>query len=278
MNVLVTGGLGFIGTNLVERLRGPQFRVRLLDDLSAHPGATAPPEGADAWTTAPGFVRADVCDVDAMVRACRGADAVIHLAASTGIPDSLRDPLAHCETNATGTLVVLEACRRAGVARCVVASSGAAVGDAPPPIHERAVPSPVSPYGASKLAAEAYCQAYRGAFGLATHALRFSNVYGPHSGHKTSAVATFIGTVLEDRPLTIYGDGEQTRDFVFVGDLVDGVAGALTAERAAQCVYQLGSAVETSINALVALLRDVAMKRLGRDVRVEHRPPRPGEV
>jgi UDP-glucose 4-epimerase len=281
VKVLVTGGAGFIGRNLVPALRRRGDRVLVLDDLSA--GSAPPadavvlPPGGGGWDAAVGFVRADARDLAAVRRACRGADGVVHLAASTGIPDSLARPLEHCENNATGTLVVLEACRQEGVSRCVVASSGAAVGDAPPPVHEGAPPAPVSPYGASKLAGEAYCRAYRASFGLAAHALRFSNVYGPHSDRKTSVVATFVAAVLEGRPLVVFGDGTQTRDFVFVEDLVEGIRAALLTG-APHPVYQLGSGVETSVEALVALLGDVAERHLGARPRVERRPARAGEV
>jgi UDP-glucose 4-epimerase len=213
-----------------------------------------------------------------MERVCRDADAVVHLAANTGIADSLQDPLGHAATNVMGTLVVLEACRRRGVRACVVASSGAAVGEAPPPMREDLVPNPISPYGASKLAAEAYCLTYRSTFGLSAVALRFSNVYGPHSGHKTSVVARFIATILEGSPLTVYGDGRQTRDFLFVRDLTAAVWAALEPGRAQHGVYQIGSGVETAITDLLGRLAALAHARLGRRPRVEHRPARAGEV
>ncbi len=281
MRILVTGGAGFIGRNLVERLRADGLGVRVLDDLSSGapplPGAVTAAAGG-AWRAPLEFVRGDIRDLTATRAACRGADAVVHLAATAGIADSLAHPVEHCENNATGTLIVLEACRQEGVRRCVVASSGAAVGEVPPPVREDAVPAPVSPYGASKLAAEAYCHAYRASFGLGALALRFSNVYGPHSGHKTSAVATFIAALLDGGVLTVHGDGEQTRDFVFVGDLVDGIVHAVTTPAPAHALYQLGSGVETSVNALVGLLGDLALARLGARPRVEHRPARAGEV
>lgn len=213
-----------------------------------------------------------------MTRACRDADAVVHLAASTGIADSLADPIGHTSANVLGTVTVLEACRQAGVARCVVASSGAAVGDVPPPMHEGLVPNPVSPYGASKLAGEAYCLAYRGSFGLGAVALRFSNVYGPHSGHKTSVVAGFLGRILDGQTLVIYGDGHQTRDFIFVRDLVEAIWAASTSAPTRFGIYQIASGVETSINTLFGLLADLAERRLGRRPAVEYRPRRPGEV
>jgi UDP-glucose 4-epimerase len=287
MNVLVTGGCGFIGRNLLERAREQGARVRIVDDFSTATSAGLDAFGAVAdvdpgtatpWTDAIQVVRADVRDLAALRAACRGADGVVHLAAATGIADSLEDPVAHTSANVLGTVTVLEACRVERVRRCVFASSGAAVGDVTPPMREDLVPNPVSPYGASKLAGEAACLAYRGSFGLEAVALRFSNVYGPYSGHKTSVVAGFISRILDGRTLTIYGDGRQTRDFVFVRDLVAAVWAALTAGRLPHGIYQIASGVETTVNDLFRLLGDVAERRLGRRPDVEYRPRRAGEV
>ena len=288
MRLVVTGGCGFIGRNLIASARERGVQIRVIDDLSAGttedlgglgPGTPlGPAAGSDRWGEAIQILKADVRDLTAVGRVCHGADAVVHLAANTGIADSLADPLGHAAVNVMGTVVVLEACRRQGVRACVVASSGAAVGEAPPPMREDLVPNPISPYGASKLAAEAYCLTYRSTFGLGAVALRFSNVYGPHSGHKTSVVARFIATILDGRPLTVYGDGRQTRDFLFVRDLTAAVWAALEAGRARHGVYQIGSGVETAITDLLARLGDLAQARLGRRPRVEHRPARAGEV
>ena len=288
MKLVVTGGCGFIGRNLIVSARSRRFALRVVDDLSAGTSddlealgpvhRLAPGAAKYEWKPEIQILRADVRDGAALERACQGADGVVHLAANTGIADSLEDPLGHCSSNVVGALTVLEACRRQGVGRCVLASSGAAVGDAEPPMHERLLPNPISPYGASKLAAEAFCRAYRGAFGLGAVALRFSNVYGPHSGHKSSVVARFIGTILEDRPLTIYGDGRQTRDFIYVQDLTEAIWAALGAPQTPAAVYQIGSGVETSVNTLFGLLGDLAENRLGRRPRVEHRERRAGEV
>jgi UDP-glucose 4-epimerase len=288
MKLVVTGGCGFIGRNLIASALDRGLQVRVIDDLSAGTaedlGGLAPvtrlgpASGSDRWGEAIQVLKADVQDLAAVERVCHDADAVVHLAANTGIADSLADPLGHAAANVMGTVAVLEACRRQGVRACVVASSGAAVGEAPPPMREDLVPSPISPYGASKLAAEAYCLTYRRTFGLGAVALRFSNVYGPHSGHKTSVVARFIATILEGRSLTVYGDGRQTRDFLFVRDLTAAVWAALEVGRARHGVYQIGSGVETSITDLLARLGDLAQARLGHRPRVEPRPPRAGEV
>jgi UDP-glucose 4-epimerase len=287
VRVVVTGGCGFIGRNLLGSARARGVQVRVIDNLSAGadddlsflgPVRRLDPAAAHGWDDAIQVLRADARDLATVEKACRDADAVVHLAASTGIVESLADPPANAATNVLGTVVVLEACRRQGVRGCVVASSGAALGEAPPPLHEAVWPNPISPYGASKLAGEAYCLAYRAAFGLGAVALRFSNVYGPHSTHKTSVVARFVSTILAGGTLTLYGDGRQTRDFLFTDDLAGAIWAAVAAPRAPSGVYQIGSGVETSVNDLIACLGDLAEARLGRRSRVEHRPRRAGEV
>jgi UDP-glucose 4-epimerase len=173
------------------------------------------------------------------------------------------------------TFRVLEGCRQMQVERFVFASSGAAVGDVTPPIHENIVPRPLSPYGAGKLVGESYCQAYAGSFGLNTVALRFSNVYGPLSGHKMkNAVPSFISLALKGEDLHIYGDGTQTRDFIYVDDLCDGIIRSVTTDGVAGEVFQLGTSVETSILEIAEIIR----AELQADVAIHFEPRRAGEV
>ena len=272
MRWLITGGAGFVGRNLIARLlsggSGDQ-EVAIFDDLSASgldvlrrvggcEGVIETPAGAPAW--GPGrppltCTVGDVRDAAAVERACAGAEVVVHLAANTGVGPSVLDPRLDCEVNVIGTLNCLEAARRHGVGRFVFASSGAPAGLCEPPITERVVPRPASPYGASKLAGEAYCSAYAQAFGLSTVALRFSNVYGSHSGHKGSVVATFIRRALAGEPITINGDGRQTRDFVYVDDLVAAIELAARADMPGGEVFQIATGVETSVLELVGLLQ-----------------------
>ncbi len=202
MRVLVTGGCGFIGANLVPRLLARGAEVRVLDDRSN--SAPDPlPDGVE-------LVAGDVRDPDAVARAAAGADAVIHLAAAGNVVESVADPIPNFDINARGTLTVLQGARDAGAGRFVFASTGGAlIGDAPPPVDESSVPRPISPYGASKLAGEGYCHAFRGSYGLPTIALRFANVYGPRSAHKRGAVTRFIAGALRGEPLVIYGDGTR---------------------------------------------------------------------
>jgi UDP-glucose 4-epimerase len=263
--VLVTGGCGFIGANLVPLLVEQGAAVRVLDDCSVGVPARLP-DGVELH-------RGDVRDPAAVREAAAGTDAVIHLAAAGSVMESLADPATNFDINARGTLTVLEAAREAEVGRFVFASTGGAlIGDAPPPVDESSVPQPISPYGASKLACEGYCHAFRGAYGLSTIALRFANVYGPHSERKRGAVTTFIHRALAGEPIIIHGDGSATRDFLHVDDLCQGILAALASDVAG--VVHLASERETSIDELARLVLAAA----GADVAIEHHPARRGEV
>ena len=174
------------------------------------------------------------------------------------------------------TLGLLDASRRAGAERFVFASSNAAAGDHPPPADETDLPHPVSPYGASKLAGEAYCQAYAATYGIAACALRFSNAYGPYSLHKKSVVAAWLRAALAGEPITIHGDGEQTRDFVFAGDLARAIVAALDAPASVVGgeVFQAGTGRETTVNELAAAIGRATDDRS----RSSHGPDRAGDI
>lgn len=271
MRWLITGGAGFIGSNLVTALLrngGDAPSIVVLDNFSAVSreqlsqvdalgDAVFADPGPTLWMDWPGvrIVEGDIRDADLMMRTAEGADVIVHLAANTGVGPSVADPRADCEANVMGTLNCLEAARSAGIGRFIFASSGAPAGFCEPPITEDIVPRPASPYGASKLAGEAYCCAYARSFGLSTVALRFSNVYGPHSGRKGSVVATFIRQALAESPITINGDGRQTRDFIFVEDLVDAICRTAKTEGVEGELFQVATGRETSVQELLALLR-----------------------
>jgi UDP-glucose 4-epimerase len=266
--VLVTGGAGFIGVNLGRVLRRAGARTVAYDSLVTGRLADAEAAGYDD------VIEGDVRDAAALERAARGVDAIVHLAARTGVVDSVEDPRGDAEVNVLGTLNALIAARDGGAGAFVFASSGAPLGSAEPPGHEGLAPKPLSPYGASKLAGEGLCSAFTGSYGISATALRFTNVYGPYSYHKGSVVARCLKRIMDGDPLTVYGDGEQTRDFLFVDDLCDAVV-ATIARRPTAGLYQLGTGVETSINTLVGLLVEM-MADTG--VTVEHEPERPGEI
>jgi len=172
---------------------------------------------------------------------------IIHLAANTGVGPSVENPRADCMANVIGTFNYLEAARINNVPRFVFASSGAPAGEVEPPIHEELPPHPVSPYGASKLAGEGYCSAYCKTFNIQTVMLRFGNVYGPGSLHKSSIVAKFIRQALNKETLEIYGDGAQTRDFIYIDDLINALRLAVTTENIGGEAFQIASNQETTV-------------------------------
>jgi UDP-glucose 4-epimerase len=269
--VLVTGGAGFIGANLVRVLLDKCYAVTVLDDFSV--GSSANLRGLDL-----NVVEGDVRDLALLRLIVARHDAVVHLAAQTGVPASIDDPLKDCDVNVRGTLNVLEACRtaaRGGAAtpRVVFASSNAPLGRQGPPASEGKAPLPVSPYGASKLAGEGYCLAYHGAWQVPTVVLRFANVYGPVSQHKTSVIASFIKSALAGKPIEVHGDGEQTRDFLFVGDLCNAIAKSLDSEVAGE-VFQVATGVETSIQEAASLCLDI----VGKGVEVRNGPEMRGDI
>jgi UDP-glucose 4-epimerase len=265
--VLVTGGAGFIGVNLGRLLVEQGYEVRCFDDFSTGHRDDA---NAAGYTD---VVVGDVRDGEALARAAQGCRFVVHLAAQCGVPASLADPLRDHDVNVRGTLNALVGARDAGVDGFVLASSSAPLGDVDPPAHEQVVPRPKSPYGASKLAGEGYCAAFAGSFALSTVALRFTNVYGPFSYHKGSVVASFCKAAQAGLPMTVYGDGSATRDFIYVEDLCRGIAQAMTSG-AAGVVAHLGSGVETDV---LTVAEEVAA-RFGHEQALSHQPPRPGDI
>ena len=268
MKILVTGGCGFVGANLISLLVPQGHHVRVLDDEST--GRRSDIDGFDVE-----FVKGSVTDADIVSAAVQGMDAVVHLAADTRVMDSIEDPVKNFETNVVGSFTLLQAMRKASVRRIVAASTGGAIlGEVPCPVHENIVAQPVSPYGASKLAMEGYLSAFGGAYGFNCASLRFSNVYGPYSSRKQSVVALYFRKIMNGEELVVFGDGEQVRDYVYSEDLVGGVVSALESE--AVGVFQLGTGVPTSLNQLIAEMRHV-VGPLG-DFKVRYVDRRPGEI
>jgi UDP-glucose 4-epimerase len=273
VKVVVTGGAGFIGANLCRVLaaRDQISEVVALDDLSTGFAANLDAGAAK-------LVEGSILDRDLLDEVFDGVDAVVHLAARPSVPRSIKDPVASHLVNATGTIEVLEAARRAGGLHVIAASSSSVYGANPAlPKTEDATPLPLSPYAASKLATEAYVLAYGHSFDLPTFAFRFFNVYGPlqPAGHAYAAVVpAFVSAALEGRPLTVHGDGRQTRDFTFVDTVGEVLATAVLEKTTSDRPVNLAYGTRTDLLSLIAMLEDV----IGTPLDVDHVDARPGDV
>lgn len=267
--ILVTGGCGFIGANLVRLLESSGYAVRVLDNLSRGSADYLSRSSADVCV-------GDILDRGAVAEALRGVDRVIHLAAYGSVVESVAAPEENFEVNVRGTFVLLDETRKAQVPHFIFASTGGAlIGNAEPPVDEMSLPRPISPYGSSKLCGEAYCSSFAAAYGMSITALRFANVIGPWSWHKKGAVTAFAKAILEGRPITIYGDGTATRDFLMVDDLCQGIVLALEASLPLFNIFHLASGREVSIAELARRICETAGKL---DHPIEWKEKRAGEV
>jgi UDP-glucose 4-epimerase len=300
--ILITGGCGFIGTNLVKYLANKGYRVRILDNLSTPSTkfvnqestvtGSLPSLAIDPELSGTDLVVGDIRDRQAAETAIEGVDAVVHLAAHTSVVESLEKPREDWDINVNGTLNLLEACRQRGVTKFIFASSNAVLGEQAPPADESKICHPLSPYGASKLAGEALCSAYYHSFGLNTISLRFANCYGRYSEHKTDVITNFLNWARQGNSLIIYGDGNQTRDFVHVADICQAIHLALMiaqppkpSQQTQQTlstqetllwgeVFQIASGVETSINELIKMIKETTNFELS----IIREPKRKGEI
>lgn len=268
MKILVTGGAGFIGSNIVERLLDLGHQPVVLDNLSSGYCQNLVSEVP--------FIEADVRDGEAVACAAQGCEVILHLAASVGNKRSIDNPLEDAAINVLGTLNVLEAARANGISRVVFSSSAGIFGELKTlPIAEDHPQNPDSPYGTSKLAAEKMCLVYNKLYGMHNVCLRYFNVFGPHQRYDAygNVIPIFALRVLKHEALMIYGDGEQTRDFVNVHDVANAnIQAALTS--GIKGVFNIGSSTRITINELARLMQKVASEEVG----VVYGPPRPGDV
>ena len=271
MNILVTGGAGFIGSHLVRHLLAKGEQVTALDNLSTGLAENLPPEAK--------LVEMDILDEDLPKVVAAGAfDAIVHLAAQTMVDTSIKNPLLDTRENLLGTVQVLEAARAANVKRVIFASTAAAYGDVKEddlPVREAQPTEPMSFYGLSKLSVEKYLEMYRKIYGMEYVVLRFANVYGERQGDggEGGVISIFAKAVAEGRDITIYGDGEQTRDFVYAGDIAEGIWAALRTEEV-NAAYNLSTQTETSLRELVSLLAEIR----GREIVPKYGAEREGDI
>jgi prepilin-type processing-associated H-X9-DG protein len=272
-NALVTGGAGFIGSHLVDRLLADGWRVRVLDDFSSGREANVAQFDGHAELT-----RGDLRDRALLAKLVEDVEVVFHQAAVPSVPRSVAEPERTNDVNVTGTLGLLEAARHAGVRRVVFASSSSAYGDTPVlPKVETMAPCPLSPYALQKYAGERYCQLFHRLYGLETVALRYFNVYGPRQNPNSEYAAViprFATACLAGQAPTVFGDGEQTRDFTFVGDAVAANLLAADAQRAPGEVVNVAGGRRVSLNELLREIRSLT----GASVEPRYQPARAGDV
>jgi len=269
---LVTGGAGFIGSHIAEALVRRGDRVRVLDNLCTGNRNNLAAIGEHE------FIEADVNDAQAVARAVDGVEGIFHQAALPSVPRSVEAPL---ETNAacvTGSVVLLDQARQAGVRRLVYAASSSAYGDQPTSSkRETDLPAPLSPYGAAKLATEYYCRAFTASYGFETVCLRYFNVFGPRqdpASEYSAVIPKFVTAMLEGTQPTIYGDGQQSRDFTYIANVVHGNLLAVDAPDVAGRVFNVAMGRSTSLLALVKRINEL----LGTEIQPRHAPPRRGDI
>ncbi|RJQ65979.1 MAG: SDR family oxidoreductase [Desulfobacteraceae bacterium] len=270
---LVTGGAGFIGSHLVEALVREDCAVTVLDNLSSGHMANL-----DAVREKIAFVQGDIKDEKTLNRAARGCEVIFHQAAVVSVTQTVQDPVASALVNDIGTIKVLDAARRNDVRRVVLASSSAVYGDAPQlPKTESMIPAPLSPYAVQKLTNEYYADLYYRLYGVETACLRYFNVYGPRqdpSSPYSGVISIFMSKVLSNTPPVIYGGGRQTRDFVFVTDVVQANLLTAASSNAIGRVFNVGTSRSVEINSLWQMIAALAQRRL----EAQYGPPRAGDV
>ncbi len=275
LRILVTGGAGFIGSHLVDRLLKEGFEVTVVDNLSTgqRENITQHKDRKDFH-----FIKGDIQDRTLVKKAVENVDAVFHEAARVSVPKSVENPLLTNEVNVSGTLNLLEACRNSDLKRFIHASSSSIYGETEMlPKHEMQMPQPISPYAVSKLAAENYVKIYHRVYGLNTVCLRYFNVYGPRQIYSaySGVIPIFINRLLNNEPPIIYGDGKQTRDFTFVQDVVEANMLALTKETAIGEIFNIATGTQITINQLATMLQQIMNKT---DLKPEYTDPRPGDI
>ena len=273
MKFLVTGGAGFIGSNIAETLVKRGHKVSVLDNLSTGSLSNLKP-----FLKKIEFIKGDICNVRDLKKALKGIDYVLHQAALRSVPRSVDDPMSTNDVNITGTLKLLIEARNAKVKRVVYASSSSAYGDSKLiPQNENHRTSPISPYAVAKLAAEHYCHVFAKTFGLQTVSLRYFNVFGPKQSPESKYAAVipkFIKSAVKGETLIVHGDGKQSRDFTFIDNVVNANILAATAPGVSGETFNIACGDSSSVMDIVRGIEKI----LGKKIKVKHEPPRAGDV
>lgn len=287
-NILITGGCGFLGVSLIKKLLALQSKnIRLIDNLSVGKKkhlrqvcefTEINPNNLKGSPNGLELIVGDIRDQDLAIKVAKGIDTIIHLAANTGVGPSIEKPQVDMSVNIIGTFNYLEASRVNKISKFIFASSGAPIGEVEPPIHEEIPPHPLSPYGASKLAGEGYCSAYKNTFGIETVVLRFGNVYGPGSINKSSVVAKFIRKAINGDILEIYGDGMQTRDFIYIDDLINAIIITVEKHNIGGEIFQIASNQETTITEMTNKLTNELKKQGVKNINIKNISIRTGDM
>jgi UDP-glucose 4-epimerase len=287
-NILITGGCGFLGVSLIKKLLALQSKnIRLIDNLSVGKKkhlrqvcefTEINPNNLKGSPNGLELIVGDIRDQELAIKVAKGIDTIIHLAANTGVGPSIEKPQVDMSVNIIGTFNYLEASRVNKISKFIFASSGAPIGEVEPPIHEEIPPHPLSPYGASKLAGEGYCSAYKNTFGIETVVLRFGNVYGPGSINKSSVVAKFIRKAINGHILEIYGDGMQTRDFIYIDDLINAIIITVEKHNIGGEIFQIASNQETTIIEMTNKLINELKKQGVKNINIKNISIRTGDM
>ena len=270
-NILITGGKGFVGSNLVNKLlRETDLDIITYDNelIGNLPYISVNRRVKNIF--------GDIIDFEPLKESLRNVDTVVHLAAYGSVVDSVKSPSENFDTNVKGTFNLLNACREVGIKKIIFASTGGAIiGNNSGPVDETTPPRPISPYGASKLACEGYCSAFASSFNMNITALRFANVVGPFSWHKKGVVTNYFKALMQGKPLTIYGDGSSTRDYLYAEDLCDGILKSIESNLVGFKVFHLATGKETSIREIANYCLEICNMPGNK---ILYKPARKGEV
>jgi len=266
---IITGGLGFIGTNLVKKLE-KKAKITIIDNSKSHNFHYY------SFSKNVKIVNININSKKFSLNNYGKIDTVIHLAAYGSVVDSVDKPIKNFNNNVLSTLKILEECRINNIKKILFSSTGGALmGNSVPPVSENTLPRPISPYGASKLACEAYLSAYSESYKINTVILRFANIYGPYSWHKKGVITNFIKNIINEKKLNIYGSENSTRDYLYVDDLCYGIIKALKIKKKGCSIYHLSSGKETSLKNLVNIFKKITKNK---KIKVKNFKSRRGEI